>query len=145
VIVVSKPRSEEAEMTVTYYSSLGTLAGTIEPSGAWWVSVARALDDLSERLVEDIAVDGGPTGAFADAVGREPSLANDTMRLAADHARLVERARRLRRFVAQIAGDSQQAPAVAAELATLAEAEDKYRERSRAVFWDSFSRDIGGE
>ena len=114
-------------MTVTHYSSLETLAETIEPSGAWWVSVARALDDLDERLAEDTAVDEGPTGAFADAVSREPSLSNDTTRLVADHARLVERARRLRRLVAQVAGDPSQAPAVAAELATLAEAEDTYR------------------
>jgi hypothetical protein len=132
-------------MTVTHYSSLETLAGTSEPSGAWWVSVARALDELDERLAEDTAVDQGPGGAFVDAVGREPSLSNDTTRLAADHARLIERARRLRRLVAQVAGDPGQAPAVAAELATLAEAEEKYRQRSRAVFWDSFSRDIGGE
>lgn len=132
-------------MTITHYSSLETLAGTQEPSGAWWVSVARALDDLDERLAEDTAVDEGPAGAFVDAVTRDPSLSNDTTRLVADHARLVERARRLRRLVAQVAGDAQQAPAVADELATLAMAEDRYRQRSRSVFWDSFSRDIGGE
>jgi hypothetical protein len=132
-------------MTVTHYSSLGTLAGTIEPSGAWWVSVARALDDLDERLAQDTAVDEGPAGAFADAVSREPSLSNGATRLAADHARLVERAQRLRRLVSQVAGDPSQAAAVAAELATLAAAEETYRQRSRAVFWDSFSRDIGGE
>ena len=132
-------------MSVTHYSSLETLAETIEPSGAWWVSVARALDDLDERLAEDAAVDEGPSGAFVDAVSRAPSLANDTTRLVADHERLVQRARRLRRLVAQVAGDHRQAPAVAAELATLADAEDTYRRRSRSVFWDSFSRDIGGE
>lgn len=132
-------------MTVTHYSSLETLAGAHEPSGAWWVSVARALDDLDERLAEDTAVDEGPTGAFVDAVSREPSLSNGTRRLVADHDRLVDRARRLRRLVAKVAGDPRQAPAVSAELATLADAEDRYRERSRAVFWDSFSRDIGGE
>jgi hypothetical protein len=132
-------------MTVTYYSSLETLAGTTEPSAAWWVAVAHALDDLDERLAQDVAVDEGPAGAFVDAVSRDPSLANDTTRLVADHSRLTERARRLRRIVAQVAGDARQAPAVAAELATLADAEDRYRQRSRAVFWDSFSRDIGGE
>jgi erythromycin esterase-like protein len=132
-------------MTVTHYSSLETLAGTHEPSGAWWVAVARALDDLDERLAEDTAVDEGPTGAFVDAVTRQPSLSNDTTRLAADHARLIERARCLRRLVAEVAGDPGQASAVAAELAGLAAAEERYRQRSRAVFWDSFSRDIGGE
>jgi hypothetical protein len=132
-------------MTVTHYSSLETLAGTYESSGAWWVAVARALDDLDERLAEDTAVDGGPAGAFVDAVSRQPSLSNDTTRLIADHTRLIEQARQLRRHVAQVAGDAEQAPAVAAELATLAEAEDRYRRKSRTVFWDSFSRDIGGE
>ncbi len=132
-------------MTVTHYSSLETLAGTYESSGAWWVSVARALDDLDERLAEDTAVDAGPAGAFVDAVSRQPSLSNDTTRLIADHTRLIEQARQLRRHVAQVAGDAEQAPAVAAELATLAEAEDRYRRKSRTVFWDSFSRDIGGE
>lgn len=132
-------------MTVTYYSSLETLAGTHEPSGAWWVSVARALDDLDERLAEDVTEDEGPTGAFSEAVTRDPSLANDATKLVKDHALLIERARRLRRLVAEVAGDHRQAPAVAAELATLAEGEDRYRRRSRSVFWDSFSRDIGGE
>lgn len=132
-------------MTITHYSSLETLADTQEISGAWWVSVARALDDLDERLAEDIAEDEGPRGALVEAVDREPSLANDATRLVADHDRLIERARRLRRLVAQVAGDHRQASAVAAELATLAEAEERYRRRSRTVFWDSFSRDIGGE
>lgn len=132
-------------MTITHYSSLETLADTQEISGAWWVAVARALDDLDERLAEDVAEDEGPRGALMEAVDREPSLANDATRLVADHDRLIERARRLRRLVAQVAGDHRQASAVAAELATLAEAEERYRRRSRTVFWDSFSRDIGGE
>ncbi len=132
-------------MTVTHYSSLETLAGTSEPSGAWWVSVARALDDLDERLAEDALADEGPTGAFTQAVTRAPSLANDATRLVADHARLVDRARRLRRLVAQVAGDQREAASVAAELTALAEEEARYRRRSRTVFWDSFSRDIGGE
>ena len=137
-------------MTVTHYSSLATLAGTDHRDGtyrggAWWASVARALDDLDERLAQDAMVDAGPAGALVDAVDREPSLSNDALRLIDDHARLAERARRLRRQVAAVAGDQAAAPAVAAELAALAAAEDRYQQRSRALFWDSFARDIGGE
>jgi hypothetical protein len=132
-------------MTVTYYPSLQTLAGTDHRSAAWWTSVARALDDLDERLAQDAAADDGPTGAFVQAVSRQPSLSNDASRLRDDLARLTERARRLRRLVAQVAGDDREGSAVARELAALAAAEDRHQRRSRALFWDSFVRDIGGE
>ena len=132
-------------MTLTHHWTLEVLAEIPTTSATWWPTVARALDELDDRLLEDAAVDEGAAGAFADAVGREPSLANESVRLVADHQMLVERVRRLRRRVAEVAGDSAQAPAVAAELATLARAERTYRTRSRDLFWDSFVRDIGGE
>lgn len=132
-------------MTVTHYPSLEALAGTDPRNASWWAAVARALDDLDDRLARDAAVDDGPSGALVDAVTRQPSLSNDASRLRADHARLMERARRLRRLVAQVAGDDRQAPAVARELSELAAAEDRHQERSRSLFWESFARDIGGE
>jgi hypothetical protein len=132
-------------MTVTYHPSLETLAGTDDRSATWWASVARALDDLDERLAEDAAVDDGPTGAFVEAVTRQPALSNGANRLRDDHAQLAERARRLRGRVAQVAGDDREAPAVARELAALAAAEDRHQQRSRTLFWDSFTRDFGGE
>lgn len=132
-------------MSVTHYSSLEALAEIETPTATWWLSVARALDDLDERLAEDAVDDGGPTGSFTEAVSRAPALASATARLTADHSRLADRVVRLRRLVAQVAGDARQAPAVSAELATLAQAEQNYRRRSRMVFWDSFTRDIGGE
>ena len=132
-------------MTATYFSSLETLADTATPSGTWWLAVARALDELDERLAQDSAVDDGPSGAFRDAVGRAPALANEATRLTADRLRLVERARRLRRVVAMVAGDHSHADAVSGELEVLARAESRYRRRSRGLFWESFTRDIGGE
>ena len=131
-------------MSVTYYSSLEILAATDHRNASWWASVARALDDLDERLAQDAAGDEGPTGAFVDSVTRQPSLSNDAIRLRDDHARLTERARR-RRLVVQVAGDDREAPAVAGELAALAAAEDRHQQRSRPLFWDSFPRDIGRE
>ena len=130
-------------MSVTHYSSLEILAATDHQSASWWASLARALDDLDERLAQDAAGDEGPTGAFVDSVTRQPSLSNDATRLRDEHARLTERARR--RLVAQVAEDDREAPAVAGELAALAAAEDRLQQRSRALFWDSFPRDIGGE
>lgn len=132
-------------MTVTYYLSLESLAGTDHRNASWWASVARALDDLDDRITQDAAVDDGRTGAFVEAIKRQPSLSNDATRLRDDHARLAERARRLRRLVAQVAGDDQAASAVARELAVLAAAEERHQRRSRTLFWDSFTRDIGGE
>jgi hypothetical protein len=132
-------------MTVMHYPSLQTLAGTDHRKASWWAAVARALDELDERLAEDAAVDHGPTGAFVEAVTRQPSLSNDATRLRDDHARLTERVRRLRRLVAEVAGDEGEARGVASELAALASAEDRHQQRSRSLFWDSFTRDIGGE
>jgi len=72
-------------------------------------------------------------------------LANDASKLTDDHDRLVERARRLRRLVATVAGDDRMTVPVAAELASLAEAHERYRRRVRSLLWDSFVRDLGGE
>lgn len=132
-------------MSVTHFPTLESLAGTDHRTASWWASVARALDDMDERLAQDAVVDEGPVGALVDAVTRQPALSNEAMRLRDDHARLTERARRLRRLVADAAGDDSQAPSVADELAALAQAEDRHQQRSRSLFWDSFTRDIGGE
>lgn len=132
-------------MTVTFYPSLESLARVDVRHPSWWASVARSLDALEVRLQQDAAADEGPTGAFADAVSRDPSLSNEATRLRDDHQRLVERARRLRRLVATVAGDERQVPAVAGELTALATAERRHQQRSRALFWDSFARDLGGE
>lgn len=132
-------------MTVTHYPSLESLASTDVRNPSWWASVARSLDELDVRLQSDAAADEGPSGAFADSVSRDPSLANDARRLMDDHRLITERARRLRRLVATVAGDGRQAAAVAGELSLLAAAEQRYQERSRALFWDSFARDLGGE
>ncbi len=132
-------------MTVTHYPSLGILAYTDHRNASWWASVARALDDLDVRLAQDVAVDEGTTGAFAEEVSRQSALANEAVRLRDDHAGLTERARRLRRLVAQVAGDDREAAAVAGELAALAVAKERHQQRSRSLFWDLFTRDIGGE
>lgn len=132
-------------MSIAHYPSLKSLASMDYRNASWWASVARALDHLDERLVQDALTDEGPQGAFIEAVTREPSLANEANRLRDDHVRLVERVRRLRGLVAQVAGEKQAAPSVAAELAALAAAEDRHQRRSRSLFWDSFTRDIGGE
>ena len=132
-------------MTVTHYPSLESLACDDVRNPSWWASVARSLDELDVRLQSDAAADEGPSGAFADAVSRDPSLANDARRLLDDHRRLTERARRLRRLVATVAGDERQISAVAGELSALATAEQRYQQRSRSLYWDSFARDLGGE
>lgn len=132
-------------MTIAHYPSLKSLARTDLRNASWWASVARALDQLDERLAQDAATDQGPRGAFVEAVAREPSLSNEASRLRVDHARLVERVRRLRALVAEVAGDRQAASAVSEELAALAATEDRHQRRSRSLFWDSFTRDIGGE
>jgi hypothetical protein len=132
-------------MTIAHHSALFDLAHADDRSATWWMAVARALDDLDERLALDAEEDDGPEGAFDASVERAPSLANEVTRLRADRIRLIERARRLRRVVAMVAGDPTQIPPVTGELEVLSAAEGRYRERSRAVFWDSFTRDIGGE
>ncbi len=132
-------------MSVTYYSSLEILAAEDHRNSSWWALVAHALDDLDERLAQNDAVDEGPTRAFVDSVTRQPCLSNDATRLRDDDARMTERARRVHHFVAQVAGDDREAPAVVGELAALAAPADRHQQRSRALFGDSFAREIGGE
>lgn len=132
-------------MSLTYSASLTSLADTGAPNATWWVAVARALDALDERLAQDAVDDDGPSGAFAQAVSQAPALANTVTRLRTERSRLVERARRVRRLVAEIAGDRAQARVVCAEIDELATGEATYRRRSREVVWDSFARDLGGE
>ncbi len=132
-------------MSTTYYSSLETLADAPAATGVWWSSVARALDDLDERLAHEALIDEGPDGALEEAVAREPSLSNRATEAGKELSALVEKSRELRRIVASSAGDPEQVAVVAAELMALAEAEGRYRRRVRSVVWDSLTRDIGGE
>lgn len=137
-------RKEEV-MSVTYHSSLEALSEIENPTAAWWAQVARALDDLAEQLLRDAAVDGGPSGAFAQAVARDPSLANLASRLDAERVSLWDRVGHLRRLVTQVAGDPDQTAVVSTELSSVAAARDLYRQRAHALFWDSFLRDMGGQ
>lgn len=131
-------------MSDIYAPSLADLADTPMDAGIWWLSVARALDALDERLADDAAADEGPSGTFDEVVRREPSLSNPAQQVAADRVRLIDRARRLRHVVSSAAGDPRRVPDVSGELATLAHAERRYRERGRALVWDAYNRDIGG-
>jgi hypothetical protein len=101
-------------MTAGHYPSLETLARTGYRRASWWASVARALDDLDDRVRQEAAL--------------QPS--DHALRLQDDRTRLTERARRLRRIVAQVAGDPRQAAAVAGELSALSEAEDRCRHQA---------------
>lgn len=132
-------------MTITHYPSMQELASTGLRNASWWASVARSLDEFDEQLERDRVADFGPRGAFVDAISRQPSLANEASRLQDDHDQLVERARRLRQLVATVAGDDRMATPVSAQLATLVGAQERYRRRVRALLWDSFVRDHGGE
>lgn len=131
-------------MSITYTTPLATLAEESRTGACWWVSVARALDEFLDRLTAEGAVDDGPSGAFGQAVSREPGLANVARRVSAERAALISRARRLRQRVAIVAGDHVRASDVSAELSALARREERYLVKSRSVFWDSFNRDIGG-
>lgn len=130
-------------MTVTHYPSLEALAGTDYRCASWWTSVARALDDLDERLGLEAPADYFRAGRRVEPVMGAPEPSDHTRRLQEDHARLTERARRLRRLVAEVAGDYHQAPAVAGELSALSEAEDRYRNRTALLIWDTPARGRG--
>lgn len=131
-------------MSTVHVTMSAVMAGTT-PRATWWVAVARSLDALDDRLCEDAIADDGPRGSFAQAVWRAPVLANTATRLRTERNRLVERARGLRRIVASAAGDDRQVEFVAAEVDSIAAAEDRYRRQSRELVWESFARDIGGE
>lgn len=132
-------------MSTTYYSSLSTLADEPVASGVWWSSVARALDELAERLDQEAAIDGGPDGALEKAVREEPTLANRANSANAERMALQVRVFELRQFVTANAGDPDQVAYVAQELAKVSETEVKYVHKVRAVVWDSLTQDIGGE
>ena len=132
-------------MSTTYYSSLAALAETHMATGVWWSAVARALDDLAQRLEDEAAVDAGPDGALRRAVNDEPTLANRADSANAERVALQVRVRHLRLVVTESAGDPDQVAYVAAELRSLADGEERYQRKVREVVWDSLTRDIGGE
>ena len=132
-------------MSTTYYSSLAALAETHMATGVWWSAVARALDDLAQRLEDEAAVDAGPDGALRRAVNDEPTLANRADSANAERVALQVRVRHLRLVVTESAGDPDQVAYVAAELRLLADGEERYQRTVREVVWDSLTRDIGGE
>jgi len=125
--------------------SLAELAEEARPTADWWVSVARTLDDTSERLSLEVEADSAPAGAFAQAITRDPSLSNPADQVTREGSRLIDQVRALRRTVAGVAGDGTKASWVADQLASLAHAERSYLRRSRSIVWDAHCRDLGGE
>lgn len=132
-------------MSTTYYSTLTTLAESPAASGVWWSSVARALDELMEKLEQEAAIDAGPDGALEKAVREEPTLSARANSANAERMALQVRVFELRQFVSANAGEAEHVEYVAAELAKVSETEVKYRQKVRAVVWDSLTQDIGGE
>lgn len=132
-------------MITTHRSSLLALADEPLGSGVWWSAVARALDDLTERLAADAVLDAGPDGALDRAVTDEPTLANRATSANSERMALQVRVYELRRFVAEHAGDPDQVEHVATHVAFVAKGERHYEQKVRAVVWDSLTRDIGGE
>jgi hypothetical protein len=132
-------------MITTHRSSLLALADEPVASGVWWSAVARALDDLADRLAADALLDAGPDGALERAVDDEPTLVNRATSANSERMGLQVRVFELRRFVAAHAGDPDQVEPVAGRLRGVAKGEHHYEKRVRAVVWDSLSRDIGGE
>ena len=126
-------------------SSLADLAEDPRPTADWWVSVARTLDEVGERLSIEVAADAAPAGAFAEAISRDPSLSNPASRATRDGSRLVERVRGLRRTVAGVAGDGTKTSWIASQLSSVAHAERSYVRRARSIVWDAHCRDLGGE
>ncbi len=125
--------------------SLADLADEARPTADWWVSVARTLDALSERLSLEVAADAAPAGAFAEAISRDPSLSNPATQVTREGSNLVERVRGLRRTVAGVAGDGTKTSWIASQLSSLAQAERSYVRRARSIVWDAHCRDLGGE
>lgn len=132
-------------MSTTYYSSLAALAETHMATGVWWSAVARALDDLAQRLEDEAAVDAGPDGALRRAVNDEPTLANRADSANAERMALQVRVHQLRLVVTEHAGAPEQVAHVATELRSLADGEERYQRKVREVVWDSLTREIEGE
>lgn len=124
---------------------LTTLAAEPSASATWWLSVARSLDALGDRLSMQLAADVGPGGSFADVLWHEPSLSSRVGRVSAQGTKLLERVRTVRRSVSRFAGEPARARDVSAELASIANEERHYSHRVRELFWDAYNRDIGGD
>jgi hypothetical protein len=132
-------------MTTTHHPSLDELATASHRSASWWASVARALDRLDERLDQERPLEARGDGPLVTPAHGAEQASDDTRRRHEDHARLVERARRLRRRVAEVAGDRHQAEAVAGELSLLSVARDRYRHRTASLMGETRATPVGAQ
>lgn len=131
-------------MTTAYLPSLSELTTIGPPHASWWLSVARVLDALDERLASELHLDTASAGAVSQAVGREPRLATRARRLAAECASLRHDVGRVRLRVVTGAGQRNAVGAVIADLVSLAARERDYRDRTSSIVWDADNQDIGG-
>jgi hypothetical protein len=131
-------------MTTAYLPSLAELTTVGLTRASWWLSVARVLDALDDRLVSEMQLDTASAGAVSQAVRREPRLAAQARRLASECADLRHDVGRVRLHVITGAGRRSAVGAVVADLVSLAAKERDYRDRTSSVVWDAYNQDIGG-
>lgn len=127
-------------MSTVYSPSLMDLASSPLRGGGWWASVARALDNVDDRLSR--STPSAP--AVPDLDGR-PDLIPPAVAITREGTRVRARIGRLRTMVRRVAGDRGYEATVSAELAIIARDVDRLERRSRWILWESVNRDLGGE
>ncbi len=113
-------------------------------SGAWWTTLARGVNNLTDAMWEERALAGGAAGLHQEIVDEQPRLAFQATRLEREHIGLIDELAKLRLLVSACMG---RAGGVAIVLAATADVVGRIRghgRRSSTLVHEAYQRDLGG-
>lgn len=122
---------------------LGALVQERGTMAQWWVDLAAALDELSDRLLTDSqsAWSSMRNQLTADA----PYLSADLRRIDAEQESLQGQVREVRVLAGEAGGDPAQATRVRAEVRGLLQRLRRHERKTTKVLIDAYVVDLGGE
>ncbi len=126
-------------------SRLHDLLADHRGQAAWWVELARQLDDLAETVAEApgdlVDVEGFAEQIRSDA----PHLMGRWLKLSGERERLYHDVTEVRILTGQYAGDRTAVGAVSRAVRDVLARVRRFQERTTEVLLDAYERDMGGE
>lgn len=122
---------------------LGALVQERRTMAQWWVDLAAALDELSDRLVNDSQ--SAWSSMRSQLTTDAPYLSADLRRIDAEQESLQGQVRQVRVMAGEAGGDPEQATRVRAEVTGLLQRLRRHERKTTRVLIDAYVVDLGGE
>ena len=134
-------RTLSTDQALTYVNGL-----LVHPadSGAWWTTLARGLNNLTDAMWEEGYLAGGPAGLHQEIMDEQPRLAFQVRRLEREYVDLIDELVELRLLVSTCMGRAGGVAVVLAATTDLVGRIRAHERRSCTLVHEAYQRDLGG-